>query len=316
LLKYDPIPLEEIRAAQKRISSDIVRTPLVRFDVEGAPADVYLKLENLQPVRAFKIRPASNALRSIDPEQLNRGVWTVSSGNMAQGLAWMAKKLGVRCSIVLSTEVEQTKLEKILHLGANITRLPPDKYLKTYLTRTCEGVEGTFVHPFSDPVVIAGDATIGLEIIEDLPSVDAVVVPWGGGGLTCGIASAMRAVKPDVKIYAVQIERNRGQFASAFKSKMTITDPFSHMVFPEMFDLALKLIDDVLTVSEKETAQAIRLMAERNSVVAEGRGAVAVAAALSGKAGRGKIACIVSGGNIDLETLAKVFEGQTPTLWE
>ncbi len=318
---YDPIPLEEIKAAQKRISPDIVRTPLVRLNVDDAPAEIYLKLENLQPVRAFKIRAASNAMRLMDKKLLENGVWTVSAGNWALGLAWAAKKLGVKCTIVLPTHVPETKLEKILRLGAKVIKVPADKFFEIFATRTYEEAEGTFVHAFSNLAVMAGNGTIGLEILEDLPDVDTVLVPWGGGGLICGIASAIRAIKPDVKICACEIETAAPLIASYKSGRAATNADYVHSfvdgisapwVLPEMFDLAKNLIDDTLVVSLKETVEAIRLLAVQNSVVAEGAGAVSVAAALSGRAGTGKIVCILSGGNIDLDKLVKIFQGKIP----
>jgi threonine dehydratase len=321
MASYDPIPLEEIKAAQERISTDIVRTPLVRLNVDDAPAEIYLKLENLQPIRSFKIRGASNAMRSMDKKLLEDGVWTVSAGNWAQGLTWAAKKLGVKCTIVLPTHVPETKLEKILHLGAEVIKVPANKYWEIYATRTFEGIEGTFVPAFNDPKVMAGNGTIGLEILEDLPDVDTVLIPWGGGGLACGIASAIRAIKPDVKIYACEIETGAPLIASLKSGKAatgvdyvpSFVDGISApWVLPEMYDLAETLIDDTLVVSLKETVEAIRLLAVQNSVVAEGAGAVSVAAALTGRAGTGKIVCIISGGNIDLDKLVKIFQGIIP----
>jgi threonine dehydratase len=321
MASYDPIPIEEIKAAQERISVDIVRTPLVRLNVDDAPAEIYLKLENLQPIKAFKIRAASNAMRLMDKKLLENGVWTVSAGNWALGLAWAAKKLGVKCTIILPTHVPETKLEKILHLGAEVIKVPADKSFETFVTRTYEGIEGTFVHAFSDPAVIAGNGTIGLEILEDLPDVDTVLIPWGGGGLACGIASAIRAIKPDVKIYACEIESGAPLIASLksgnAESSVDYVPSFvdgisAPWVLPEMFDLAETLIDDTIVVSLEETVEAIRLLAVQNSVVAEGAGAVSVAAALSGRAGTGMIVCIVSGGNIDLDKLVKIFQGKIP----
>jgi len=321
MASYDPIPLKEVKAAQERISTDIVRTPLVRLNVDDAPAEIYLKLENLQPIRAFKIRAASNAMRSMDKKLLENGVWTVSAGNWAQGLAWAAKKLGVKCTIVLPTHVPETKLEKILHLGAEVIKVPANKYWEIYTTRTFEGTEGMFVHAFSDPAVMAGNGTIGLEILEDLPDVDTVLVPWGGGGLACGIASAIRSIKPDVKIYACEIESG-APLITSYKSGRAATNAdyvpsfvdgiSAPWVLPEMFDLAKTLIDDTLVVSLEETAGAIRLLAVQNSIVAEGAGAVSVAAALSSRAGTGKVVCIISGGNIDLDKLVKIFQGKIP----
>ena len=321
MVNYSPPTLEEIKVAQRRISEDIVRTPLVRLNVDDAPAEIYLKLETLQPIRTFKIRAASNAMRSMDRRLLEDGVWTVSAGNWAQGLAWAARKLGVRCTIVLPTHAPETKVEKILNLGAEVIKIPFDEYFKIYATRTHEGVEGAFMHAFSDPAVIAGNASIGLEILEDLPDVDTVLIAWGGGGLACGTASAIRAIKPDVKIYACEIETSQpltaslgaGEALSDVDYAQSFVDGISApWVLPEMYDLAKTLIDGSLVVSLEETVEAIRSLAVNNSVIAEGAGAVPVAAALSGRAGNGKIACIVSGGNIDLDKLCQIFQGKIP----
>ena len=321
MVKYGPIPLEEIRVAQERISDDVFRTPLVRLNVDDAPAEIYLKLEVLQPIRTFKIRAASNALRLTDRRLLEDGVWTVSAGNWAQGLAWASRKLGVRCTIVLPTHAPETKVEKILNLGAEVIKVPVDKFFEIFVTRTHEGVEGTFVHAFSDPAVIAGNGTIGLEILEDLPDVDTVLVAWGGGGLACGTASAIRAIKPDVKIFACEIETSQPLTTSLRAGKALLDVDYTHSfvdgisapwVLPEMYDLAKTLIDGSLVVSLEETVEAITTLAVHNSVVAEGAGAVPVAAALSGRAGTGRIACVVSGGNIDLDKLVKIFQGKIP----
>jgi threonine dehydratase len=321
VVSYEPIPLEEIKAARERISTDIVRSPLVRLNVEDTPTEIYLKLENLQPIRSFKIRAASNAIRTMDKKLLENGVWAASSGNWAQGLAWAAKKLGVKCTIVLPTHVPETKLEKIQHLGAEVIKVPADKFFEIFVTRKYEGIEGTFMHAVSDLAVMAGNGTIGLEILEDLPDVDTVLIPWGGGGLACGIASAIRAIKPDVKIYACEIETGAPLIASLESGKAEPDVDYEHSfvegisapwVLPEMFDLAKTLIDDTFVVSLEETVEAIRLLAVQNSIVAEGAGAVSVAAALSGRAGTGKIVCIISGGNIDLDKLVKIFQGKIP----
>lgn len=314
-MKYDPIRIEEIRAAQKRIAIDIIRTPLVKLNIDDAPAEIYLKLENLQPVRSFKIRPASNALRSMDKKQLENGVWTVSAGNFSQGLAWMAKKLNVKCTVALSENTPQTKIEKTEKLGADVRKLPSSEALNIYWSRTYPGIEGVFIHPSNDPAVMAGGGTIGLEIVEDLPDVDTILVPWGCGGFTCGVASAVKALKPNVKVIACEIETNV-KLGNALKPDEIITDGRRQLVFPELVDLYKKIVDRNLIVSLKETAESIKLMIERNCVVSEGRGGVSVAAALSGRAGKGKIACIVTGGNIEPEKLVQIFEGKLPNLWE
>ena len=319
--KYDPIPIEEIKEAQKRIKESAIRTPLVKLNIDDTSNEIYLKLENLQPIRSFKIRGAYNALTLADKKSLEKGVWTVSAGNHAQGLAWSAKKLGVKCTIVLPENAPQTKLNKILKMGANVIKVDFETYAEIYKTRTFEGLEGTFIHAFSDPMIMAGTGTIGLEILEDRPNVETVYIPWGGGGLTCGIASAFKALRPDVRIVACEVE-SATPLSSSFKNKEAATSadyeasfvdgigaPF---VLPEMYELAEVLVDDVVVVSLEETVKAVRLLIENNCVVAEGAGAVSVAAALSRRAGDGEIVCVVSGGNIDSEKLVKILQGKTP----
>lgn len=314
------IPLEQIRAARERIGDAIVRTPLVRLNVDDAPAEIYLKLECLQPIGSFKIRGASNAMALARKQDLARGVWTASAGNMAQGVAWNARRLGVPCTVVVPEGAPKTKLAAVERLGGRIVAVPHDEWFDTFRTRKCEGVEGLFVHAFSDDAVMAGNGTIGLEIAEDLSNVDAIVVPFGGGGLSAGIASAMRAVLPRTKVYAAEAATSapleaslRAGRAMEINHTRTFVDGIGGpRVFPEMFALAKELLDGSLSASLAEIAAAIRLLVERNHVVAEGAGAAAVAAALAGRAGRGKIVCIVSGGNIDPAILAAILQGGVP----
>ena len=319
--KYEPIPLREIEAACECIAGEVVRTPLVRFNVEDAPADIHLKLETLQPIRAFKIRAACNAMKLADRKQLKKGVWTVSAGNWAQGLAWFARRLRVKCTILVPEHIPITKEDAIRRLGAKVLKIPVKEGIQVLFTRRYEGMKGLFIHPFSDPAVMAGNGTIGLEILEDLPDVDAVLIPWGGGGLACGIASAIRSLKLDVKLYACEIET-----ATPLTTTYALGAPPEHIaytpsfvdgigipaIWPEMWDLAKQLLDGSFVVGLKETAEAIQLLAERNCVIAEGAGAVSVAAALAGKAGNGKVVCIVSGGNIDTTQLIKILQGNVP----
>jgi threonine dehydratase len=318
---YEPTPIEEIRAAQRRIAGEVVRIPLVRLDVEDAPAEIYLKLETLQPIRAFKIRAAGNAMKLTDRKQLEKGVWTASAGNWAQGVAWYARRLGVACSIVVPDNVPEVKEEALKRLGARVVKVPYDRWLEIFFTRRYEAMEGLFLHAFSDPAVIAGNGTIGLEILEDLPDVDAVLIPWGGGGLACGVASAVRALKPDTKLYACEVETVTPLADSYAAGRPAEEIPYSPsfvdgigapLILPEMWDLAKQLLDGSLVVGLEETVEAIRLLAERNCVIAEGAGAVSVAAALAGKAGDGKVVCVVSGGNIDVSKLVKIFQGKEP----
>ena len=317
---HEPIPLTAVRAAQERIAGAAVRTPLVRLNLDDAPAEIYLKLENLQPIGSFKLRGASNAIGQLAPDQLTHGVWTASAGNMAQGVAWCARRLGVPCRVVVPDTAPATKRAAVARLGAELIPVPFTEWWEVFRTRRFPGLEGLFVHPFSDPAVMAGNGTIGLEIVEDLPDVEAVVVPWGGGGLCCGIASALRALVPTCRVYAAEVATGAPlapSLAAGEPVAIDYTPSFvdgisAGSVMPEMLALAQRLIDGSLVVTPEETAAAVRLLAERNRVIAEGAGAVALAATLAGKAGSGKIVCIVSGGNIDSAKLVKILEGITP----
>jgi threonine dehydratase len=313
------IALADIRAARERIAGAAIRTPLVRLNAD-APAEIWLKLECLQPIGSFKIRGASNRMALASRAELAKGVWTASAGNMAQGVAWNARRLGVPCTVVVPEGAPATKLAAVERLGGKVVPVPHDEWFDTFRTHKREGIEGLFVHAFSDDAVMAGNGTIGLEILEDLPDVEAVVVPFGGGGLSCGIASALRALSPKTKIYAAEADTSAPLAASLAKGeaseiahKRTFVDGIGGpRVFPEMFTLAKELLAGSLLASLDEIAAAIRLLVERNRVVAEGAAGAAVGAALAGRAGRGKVVAIVSGGNIDAKTLAAILEGRTP----
>ena len=313
------IPLRELQAARERIADAAIRTPLVRLNAD-APAEIYLKLENLQPIGSFKIRGASNRMALTPRSQLERGVWTASAGNMAQGVAWNAQRLGIPCTVVVPEGAPATKLAAVERMGARVIAVPHDEWFDTFRTHRREGLDGLFVHAFSDDAVMAGNGTIGLEILDDLPEVDAIVVPFGGGGLACGIASAIRALHPRTKVFAAEVATAAPLIASLAKGvpteiqhTRTFVDGIGGpRVFPEMFDLSRELLDGSLVSSLDEVAAAIRLLVERNRVVAEGAGAASVAAATAGRAGTGKIVCVVSGGNIDTRTLVTILEGRTP----
>jgi len=314
------IPLADIRAARERIADAAIRTPLVRLNADGMPGEIHLKLECLQPIGSFKIRGASNRMALATPAELERGVWTASAGNMAQGVAWNARRLGIPCTVVVPEGAPATKRAAIERLGARIVAIPHDEWFDTFRTRKREGIEGLFVHAFSDDAVMAGNGTIGLEIIEDLPNVDAVVVPFGGGGLACGIASALHALRPQTKVFAAEVATAaplaasmRAGEATSIEHVRTFVDGIGGpRVFPEMFALARTLLAEALVSSLDEVASAVRLLVERNHVVAEGAGAASVAAAVAGRAGSGKVVCVVSGGNIDAATLAAILQGRTP----
>ncbi|HEV8572474.1 MAG TPA: threonine/serine dehydratase [Actinomycetota bacterium] len=319
-LPIEPIPLAEIEAARERLKGSIMRTPLVRLGVEDAPAEVYLKLENLQPMGSFKVRGAGNAMALADPGQVAEGLWTASAGNMAQAVAWHARRLGVPCTVVVPDTAASTKVDAVRRLGASIEEVPFGEWFELFRTRRRDGLTGLFVHPFSDAAVMAGNGTIGLEILEELPDVDAVLIPFGGGGLSCGIASALRALKPKVRIYAAEVTTG-APLAASLADGRPVEVPFTPsfvdgaggpVVLPEMFAVASKLFDGSLVVEPAEVAQAVRIMAERNRVIAEGAGALPVAAALQGLAGGGNVVCVVSGGNIDSAKLSTILGGDVP----
>jgi threonine dehydratase len=312
--------LDAIRAAAARIAGSALRTPLVRLNVEDAPASIWLKLENLQPIGSFKIRGAGNAMGLLAPGALARGVYTASAGNMAQGVAWNARRFGVPCTVIVPEHAPQAKIAAIERLGATIVRIPFDAWWNVIVDHHHPGIEGTFIHPVSDPAVLAGNGTIGLEILEDLPDVDAVLVPYGGGGLSCGIASAIRALRPAAKVFACEVETaaplSQSLAAGASRS-IDYTPSFvdgigGKAVLEEMWPLASSLLAGSCVVSLAQTAAAVKLLVERNRVVAEGAGATSVAAALAGKAGAANVACVVSGGNIDAKKLATILVGGVP----
>lgn len=311
----DPIPLLEIEAARERLQGIALRTPLVRLNADTGPMDVYLKLENLQPIGAFKIRGAGNAMALAGAEALESGVWTASAGNMAQGVAWNARRLGVPCSVVVPEHAPEAKLEALNRLGAKIIKVPFPEWWEIIVSHEREGQSGVFVHPVSDPAVISGNGTIGLELVEDLPDMDAVVVPYGGGGLSCGIASALRHLRPDVPIFGAEVSTSaalHAAFAAGSPSEVEYVPSFvdgigSARVLDEMWPLVKELLAGSIVSSLEEVEDAVRLLATRNRVVAEGAGAASVAAALNGGAGDGKIVCIVSGGNIDAAKLADIL---------
>jgi threonine dehydratase len=319
-IRHEPPALEEIRAAADRIAGSAVGTPLVRLNVEDAPAEIWLKLENLQPIGSFKIRGAMNAVALADHETLKDGIWTASAGNMGQGVAWAARERGVPCTVVVPDTAPEAKLSAIERLGATIIPVPFMTWQEVFATRRFQGVEGLMIHPFSDPHVMAGNATIGLEIMDDLPDVDAVLVPYGGGGLSCAIASAVKQVRPTAKAYAVEVETGAPLAPSLaaghpveIEYRRSFVDGIGgSRVFPEMFELATRLLDGSLVSSVAEIAEAVRILAVRNHVVAEGAGASGVAAAMAGKAGTGKVVCVISGGNIDAAKLSTILEGKVP----
>jgi threonine dehydratase len=313
------IDLREIEAARARIADVAVRTPLVRLHAGEVPAntEIYLKLEALQPIGSFKLRGAANAIRSSADEARRHGLVTASAGNMAQGVAWVAREFGLPATIAVPEHAPEAKLEAIERLGGQVIKLPYDDWWQAIVTGSVAGVEGLFVHPVQDERVMAGNGTIGLEIVEDLPDPDAVVIPYGGGGLTVGIASAVRALRPDVKIYTAEPATGGALAAALAAGEPTdvnyeasfVDGAGSRRVLDSMWSRVRPLVEEAFAIPIPEVAAAVRLLAVRAHVVAEGAGALAAAAALKGRAGTGKLVCIVSGGNINAGKLAEILQG-------
>ena len=310
----------QVAAARVNIQPCALRTPLVRLNADLPGANIFLKLENLQPWGSFKIRPALNALKSLDPKRLSRGVLSASSGNFGQGLAYAARRMGIPATLVVPDAAAQTKVNSLLELGANVLRLPFDEWWAVLTSRRCAGEEGLFIHPVAEAPVLAGNATIGMEILEDLPGCDAVAVPFGGGGLICGIGSVMRRLRPAVRMVLVESEAAQPA-AAALQNGGPVRVPHlksfvdgmgSTMVLEEMWPLLRQVADQTACVSFAQIADAIRLLAGRHHVVAEAAGAASLAAALAGLAGKGNIVCIISGGNIDAAKLGAILDGQSP----
>jgi threonine dehydratase len=309
------IPLESILAARERVYQAAVRTPLVRLYYDDAPAEIYLKLESFQPIGSFKLRGAHNAISLLSAEDKARGVWTVSAGNAAQGVALSAKILGIRCDVLVMDTAPATKIEAIRRLGAGITQAPYDECWAAVSEGKHPAFKGVFIHPFDDDNFIAGNATAGLEILEDLPDVTAVVAAFGGGGLSCGIASVMAAMRPDVKVYGAEpetawplklsFEKGSAQKFAEWKASW-VDGSGGKSVLPGMWELSRRVLAGSIVVTLEEARQAMVLVAARNHVICEGAAACAVAAGLSGKAGSGKIVCVVSGGNIDLSRFSEL----------
>ena len=312
--------LDDIRDAQRRLASVALRTPLVRYRGEVAEGEIHLKLENLQPIGSFKLRGAANAMAQLDAGMLADGVYTASAGNMAQGVAWCARERGLSCRVIVPEHAPATKTSAIERLGGVVIRVPFDEWWRTLVDQSHPSVTGHFIHPFADTSVMAGNGTIGLEIFDDLDDVDAIVVPYGGGGLACGIAAAARAVSPRTKVYAVEADTAApltASLAAGEPTAVTRTPTFidgmgSGGLFLEMWPLVRSLLAGTIVVSVAEVAAAVRLLAERSRVVAEGAGAAALAAALTGALEGQRVVCIVSGGNIDSAVLAGILRGEVP----
>jgi threonine dehydratase len=316
--------LEEIRRARSRMAEDVPRTPLVRYDGDPGEPEIWLKLENLQPIGSFKLRGAINRIRSLPLSQLRDGVYTASAGNMAQGVAYAARALGVPASVVVPDTAPEAKLEAIARLGATIVRVPYEQWWDAMRNHGRQGMRGLFVHPFADRDVMAGNGTIALEVLEELEGVEALLVPWGGGGLTCGIGAAARALEPALRILACEVEGAAPLGASlaadepvSIENRRSFVDGIGGRgVFPEMWPLARQVVTQALRVPLADVAAAVRLMAQRVRVVAEGAGAAPLAAARTHvsalTSAPRRVVCIVSGGNINAANLATILSGSIP----
>jgi threonine dehydratase len=310
-----PITLAEIREARTRIAGTILRTPLVKLQLGPEFPDIRLKLENLQPINAYKLRGAANAVAMLSESERKRGVWTISAGNAGQGVAYAARTAGVPCTVVVIDTAPESKKERMKALGARLVLVPFDAAWKAMEVRSYPGVEGTFVHPFDDHNFIAGNATMGLEILEDAPDVTAVIGSIGGGGLVTGLGSSIKALKPHVRIFGAEPETAAPAALSFQKGSPQVFDAWQSSfvdgaggksVFPRMWERMKPLVDGYIVVSLEQTKHAMRLMAEKARVISEGAGALPLAAALTGKAGQGPIVAIVSGGNIDLKKFCEI----------
>lgn len=310
----------QVAAARDNIRPFALRTPLVRLNTDLPGANIFLKLENLQPWGSFKIRAAVNVLRTMDAARLQRGVLTASAGNFGQGLSFAARAMGVPVTVVVPTAAAETKVKALIELGAKVIRRPFDEWWTVLTSRACAGEEGVFVHPVAEAGVLAGNATIGAEILEDLPGCDAVVVPFGGGGLVCGIGSVMRRLRPTVRMIVAESEAAQPA-AAALREGGPVKVPHrqsfvdgmgSTTVLAEMWPLLRAVADRSACASFEQIAAAIRLLAGRHHIIAEAAGAVSVAAALAAAEGQGNVVCIVSGGNIDTEKFCAILAGRSP----
>ena len=316
-----PVAMAQIEAARARLEGLSAVSPLVACGAAPAGKSVLLKLENLQSVGSFKIRPIGNAVLARDRGRLSSGIYTTSTGNSALGVAFMARRLGIAATAVVPTNAPEAKLEKLRRLGTRIDMRPAEEWWQAIRTGVLDGQDGVYIDAVRDPASLAGDATIGLEILQQSPDIEAILIPFGGGGLACGIACAVRVLKPEVKIIACELA-SAHPLEAAFAAGAPVETPHAPgfvsgvgfgTVLPEMWPLAKSMVDEVITVSLTEVAAAIRIMVEYNHVVAEGAGAVSVAAALSGRYAETRVCAVVSGGNLDGSALATILDGKVPS---
>ena len=315
-----PIELADIREARERIATIITRTPLFRLELGSGYPDIRLKLENLQPINAYKLRGAANAVALLSESERKQGVWTISAGNAGQGVAYAARRAGIPCTVVVIETAPESKLERMRALGAKLIPVPYNVAWKALEERSYPGAAGTFVHPFDDHNFIAGHATLGLEILEDAPDTVAVIASIGGGGLITGVGSALKALNPEIKVWGAEPETAAPAALSFAKGSPQVFTEWKpsfvdgaggQSVFPRMWERMKPVVDGCIVVSLDETKKAMRLLAEKARVISEGAGALTLAAALTGKIGHGPIVAIVSGGNVDLEKFCTLIDARS-----
>ena len=318
--KLSSVNLEELRSAAQRIAPVINRTPLIKLNVDDAPTEIYLKMENLQVIGSFKVRPAASAILNVDKEKIADGVYTASSGNMAQGVAYAAREIGVAATVLLPDNAAANKVATLERLGATIRLMKDEQWWQVLRDYGHPDIKGLFIHPVANQDVLAGDATVGLEIFEELPDVDTVLVPFGGGGLACGVASALRALGSGARVMAAESSHCAPLNAALMAGKpQNLAVPSSFIsgigigcVLDEMWPLVQELITGSVVASLEEIAESIKILFERNRIIAEGAGASGVASALAGRAGKGKVVCVISGGNLAPEYLIDILQGKMP----
>ena len=311
-----PITLREVEAARERIAGTVLRTPLIRLELRPEFPDIRLKLENLQPINAYKLRGAANAVAMLSDSERKRGVWTISAGNAGQGVAYAARAAGVPCTVVAIKTAPASKIDRMRALGAKLVLVSYDEAWKTLDDRAYPGVEGTFIHPFDDDNFIAGHGTMALEVLEDAPDAAAIIASIGGGGLITGVGSAIKALRPGIKVFGVEPETAAPAALSFEKGSPQVFTNWTasfvdgaggQSMFPRMWERMKPVVDGYIVVTLDETKRAMRLMAEKARVIAEGTGALPLAAALTGRAGQGPLVAIVSGGNIDMEKFCELI---------
>lgn len=309
--------LASIEQAAQRLAGIITHTPLIPLVDGPAEADIFLKPEVLQPIGSFKVRGVGNWSLALSPEDASRGLTTVSAGNTAIAVGYMARRLGVPSRSLVPTSLHRGKREKIESYGTELVEMSMTELMIYMFEERWRDEPYSYLNPWGEPSMIAGHGTIGLEVVEDLPDIDSIFVPVGGGALISGVASALRALKPSVRVYGVQAAVNSA-LAAAFDAgeprwidwhdtivEGASTPVITHNMYPMLRDL----IDDVVLVTEEDVESAMRRLALNNKLVTEGAGAAGVAAALKVPLDdRGVSVCVVSGGSVEPGVLTRVLE--------